>query len=409
MLDTLAAGRPLAQASKAKPSVDELVARAAGLKGVLAERAVATERNGRVSAEVTSLLEQADLMRITKPALFGGLEYGPTALIRVGHELGRGCGSTAWCAMVSNGHNWFASYWPIEAQQDVWSEQPRNLLAGTASPTGRAVATDGGWLITGKWPWASNCDNADWFYVSCMMTDASGQPAGIGWFLTPAADIAIDHDSWNVAGLKGTGSKTLYADTPVFVPTHRVLDYGAMSSGGAPGAALPGAVLANFGFSTFAAACLVGPILGMARGALDWFIDVMVKKVRGGLKTGANAAENPFVQERAGSASAMLDAAMQLILHDVGAAERKVFAGETLTVEERVRVRRAYGYAARQAIDATNMLIEVAGGSASNLDCSIQRHWRDVNSAIRHISLDLSAINMMVGRQMFGMEPQGYY
>lgn len=394
-----------------RPPIDELVARARNLQPLLRQRAKETEANRRVSAETTAVLADAGLFKIVKSKRFGGFEYGPSALLRVGFELGQACGSTAWCAMLGNVNSWFASYWPLQAQADLWGESPDNLLAGTVMPTGNCGHAEGGYFIKGRWPWASNCENSNWFFISAMLPAVDGVSPGPGWFLTPRESLSVDQASWFVSGMQGTGSKVIFSEQPVFVPEHRVIRFSDILAGTTPGRSIPGNVPSAFGFGTFGAVSLVAPLLGMAQGALDWFAQAMQTKLRAGSRPGAPiiAAHSPFVQERAGRASAAIDAAMALLLSDLPKLETKLQAGEGIEVAERIRIRRDCGFAARQAVDTVNGLFEGAGASGSDLDSPIQRFWRDINAAARHVSLDVQAINSSVGQQLFGLQPVGMY
>ncbi len=393
----------------ARPSIDTLVARAQSFVPVLKEAAAATEANRRVSADIMHQLSEAGLLQIMKPARFGGYEYGPSAMLRVGFELGRGCGSTAWCAMIANCNAWYAAYWPLEAQCDIWENQPENLIAGTIVPTGKAEPVDGGFHVQGKWPYASNCENSQWYFVSAIIA-APGSPPGASLFLVPAEDLRIDQDSWHMAGLQGTGSKTLVADMPIFVPAHRMIRFADMQAGSTPGVEIPDNPIARFGFTTFGATALVAPLLGLAQGALDWFGDAMRNKVRM-TRPGApsTAAENPFIQERAGRASSSIDAALALLISDLAAVEALIFAGDLLDITQRIRVRRALGFAAEQATFAVDHLYAGAGASAADLGTPIQRQWRDVNAGAHHVSLDVQAINTAMGQQLFGLAPVGSF
>lgn len=352
-----------------------------------------------------SRFADAGLLRLVKPARFGGYEYGPSALVRVGFEVGRACGSTAWCVMLGNINSWFTSYWPLSAQEDVWGQGIGNLIAGAVTPTGTSETAEGGFTISGRWPFTSNCDNSQWFFVSCMMPEKKG----MGWFLVPADALKIDQNSWRVSGLQGSGSKTLIAEKPVFVPSHRVIDFGAIMAGSPPGAEIADNVMAKFAFPTFGGVALVTPLLGMAQGALDWFIDAMPKKALAPSRPGAPPAgsESPFIQERAGRASACIEAAKTSLLASVEEAESVVMAGGILSVEQRVGVRRSIAYAANQSVEAVNLLFEAAGASAADLDVPIQRFWRDINAGARHVSLDNLAVNSMTGQFLFGMKPNG--
>lgn len=399
-------------ASAADPAIaEEVVARAAALRPLLAERARQTEIDGRVSDDTTRLLAEAGIFALGQPRSFGGTAQPPSVMVRVAFELGRGCGSTAWCASIGAVNAWLASYWPMEAQREIWESNPGNLVIGTFVPTGHCEPVDGGYRVHGRWPFGSNCDSADWMFVSATLPPSGDKPADVGWFMVPAAELAIDHDSWRVSGMQGTGSKTLLADQPLFVPEHRVIRFSDVMKVSTPGRAIEGNTMAHFGFTTFGATTLVAPMLGMAQGALDWFVGAMAKKAKTSLKPGGAGlvAQSPFVQARVGAASAAIDSAMTLLLADLAPVEAKILAGGTLEPAERIRIRRDIGFAAQQAVHAVNLLFEGAGGSATALDTPIQRFWRDINAAARHASLEVQPIYALYGEERFGLPPVGQF
>ena len=322
-------------------SVDALVARARELLPLLKDAAPKHEADRRVSADVMKTLNDAGLLDLVKPARFGGRELGPSAVVQVCYELGRGDGSTAWCAMVTNISAWFVSYWSLQAQKDIWDENPNALVCGVFVPTGKCEAVGGGFRVSGRWPFVSSCENSDWVYVSGMLEDPETKDVGASLFLIPMSQLQIDQSSWHVAGLAGTGSKTVYADEPVFVPAHRMVRFGDIHCGKAPGQQLPDNPMSHFWFSTFGAAGLIAPLLGMAQGALDWFAEYMRSKARIGMRPGAiSAAASPFAQQKAGFASTAITSALALVLRDLQAAEAKIFNGESLSQNERVNIRR---------------------------------------------------------------------
>jgi 3-hydroxy-9,10-secoandrosta-1,3,5(10)-triene-9,17-dione monooxygenase len=169
--------------------------------------------------------------------------------------------------------------------------------------------------------------------------------------------------------------------------------------------------MAGFGFAAMGAVTLVAPMLGMAQGALEWFVETMRSKVKASLKPGAPAsvAQTAAAQARVGEASARIDAAVTLLLADLEPLEAKIRAGEDLTVPERIRIRRDIGFAAQQASAAVNLLFEGAGAASAALDMPIQRYWRDVNAAARHASLDVQAIYSITVQERFGLEPTGQF
>lgn len=374
---------------------------------MLAEGARDTEIAGRVTEESTRLIREAGLHRLCQPRRFGGFETTPTTWLKVGFELGRACPSTGWAVLVGNSCSWFASYWPLEVQEEIWGVSPDNTVCLSGIPTGKAYEVDGGYEISGSWGYSSNSDNADWAMVSAV-TKVDGTPATT-WFMVEMKDLEIDQESWKVAGLAGTGSKTLIRKEPLFVPRRRVVRVDDITRGTAPGHQVSDNGMAQWNFSTLGGVTLVAPLLGAAQGALDWFAESMRTKIKTSLKAGtaAPASASPFVQVRIGEASARIDAALALLMQGLETHEAKVLAGEAVTVAERVRLRRDVAFATRQAIEAVTILVEGASASATALNVPLQRYWRDVVAGTRHVTLDVEGIYTMFGQEQLGLEPIG--
>ncbi|KAA5842476.1 hypothetical protein F2A38_12495 [Pseudomonas chlororaphis] len=391
-------------------SVDELVLRARSFQKQLSELSGITEANRRVAAETMSNLASAGLLNFMRAERHGGFAHGPSMLIRVGYELGQGCGSTAWCTNIANCNSWLASYWSEQAQQDIWDD-PNNRISGLLAPTGKCEIAEGGYNVWGSWPFGSNCDNSEWTFVSAPLPSVGDEPSSTGWFLLPIDALNIDHNTWFVSGMQGTGSKTLYTDEPIFVPAHRVIRYDDIIQRKVPGCSIEGNTPANFAFSTFGACALVGPILGMSKGALDWFVSSMREKIRINMKPGtkSSATQNPFLQERVGRAAVMIDSALTYVLAEVESAERKIMVGEELSISDRVRVRNALIHSAREAVDAVDLFMELAGASGGDSQLPLQRFWRDINSGARHVSLDARGVYAMAGQAILGLNPIGVY
>jgi alkylation response protein AidB-like acyl-CoA dehydrogenase len=138
------------------------------------------------------------------PERFGGYQTSVRTYIDVMAELGRGCGSTAWVASLINVCAWLAALFPEQAQADVWGSDPDAWIAGSLAPNGAAVAVDGGWRVTGRWPWASGSMHAQWAACGIHMKDDAGERATPA-VLMPMTAPTIE-DTWFMAGMKGTGS-----------------------------------------------------------------------------------------------------------------------------------------------------------------------------------------------------------
>lgn len=168
--------------------------------------------------------------------------------------------------------------------------------------------------------------------------------------------------------------------------------------------------MSSFGFTTFGPTALVSPILGMAQGALDSFIQMAQTRVRAA-KPGmiVPVANSPMIQNKIGAASATIESAYTLLVSSVAAAEDKVWRGVPLEVGERIAIRRNQGFAAKQSVAVVNDLFAKEGAAGSDLAAPLQRFWRDVNAAALHLSLDWEAIAAMYGQQQLGLEPVGLY
>ncbi|RYF44706.1 MAG: hypothetical protein EOO27_42825 [Comamonadaceae bacterium] len=295
----------------------------------------------------------------------------------------------------------------MEVQEEIWGDSPDNLVCLSGIPTGKAREVDGGYEISGSWGYSSNSDNSDWAVISAV-TKFDGTPVTT-WFMVEMKDLEIDQDSWQVAGLAGSGSKTLIRKEPLFVPHRRVVRLNEITLEVAPGHQIPGNEMARWNFSTLGGVILVAPLLGAAQGALDWFVDTMRTKVKTSLKAGSSApaAANPFIQARIADAAARIDAAMALLLTGLKVHESRVRAGDEVSVAERVRLRRDIGFATRQALEAVTILVEGASASATSLNVPLQRFWRDVVAGTRHVTLDVDGIYAMYGQEQLGLEPIG--
>lgn len=390
---------------------DVLLNAAVGLQPYLRQRAAETEQLGRVSTEITEKLKAAGLMRICQPTEHGGYALPPSAAFKILFELARACPSTAWCCMVANSTAWFASYWPQSVQAQVWRETEDALLAMSGVPLGKGRRVQAGYEIWGSWPWASNCDNSDWAIVSAPIADVEGGVPETQWLLVPMSELSIDQESWDMAGMRGSGSKTLVREQPLFVPEEARVKLSQISNDDAPGASIAGNLMASYNFTTLSGVMLLGPVLGMAQGALDIFVESMKLKVKTSIKAGATTtvSENPFAQARAGDAASRIEAAVALLMRDVEGFEAQVATGEKPSATARIAIRRDIGFGARQACDAVNVLAEAVGASSFAMRADFQRHWRDLSVAVRHVTLDTDAIFTMAGQQMFGLPPIGSF
>jgi alkylation response protein AidB-like acyl-CoA dehydrogenase len=394
-----------------RPDAEELRARLAALKTAIASRAQQTETDGRVSMESIEELRAAGYFDIVKPRAFGGFGYDFSALVDLNIDLAKWCASTAWVSGLLSAHQWLVANFPEQAQHDVWDSNPNALVCGSYAPVCQAEATEGGYLISGRWGFSSGCECAQWSLCAAILPIGEGRekPAP-AFLLVPETDYVVE-DTWHVVGFAGTGSNTLILDK-VFVPAHRSLLFAAATSGDTPGAELY-ADSPSFAIPMLSAipSCLASVAVGTALGALEDYLDRTSRRLTRGAVTGGQnrMAEFPTIQLRVAEAAASADAAKKILLSDLRDRETTVKHGEKVSVEDRINSRRGQAFSVSLAIRATEALNASTGGQGLELSHPVQRAWRDANAVGRHISMNWDAVGTMYGQMALGLEPKGQY
>src|SRR5207248_10412333 len=132
------------------------------------------------------------------------------------------------------------SHFPIETQREIWAGDEDPFSCACFAPTGTARPVEGGYVLDGRWSFASGCDHSSWCYLGAFITapditaPGAAPPHEAAFFLLPIEDCEII-DTWFVCGLAGTGSKDI-AVNDVFVPARRVLMFADARAGTTPGA-----------------------------------------------------------------------------------------------------------------------------------------------------------------------------
>jgi len=388
----------------------ELLQRARQLAPLVRERAQQTERDRRVSAEVTAMLKDAGLYRAVQPRRFGGHELSLEELRQLSFEVGRGCTSTGWCFGLSAANSWTLGMFPLQAQEDVWGDDPDTLLAACIAPTGKATRTDGGFRLHGRWSFASNCDNASWLALGSLVDEGEGKPPRPMYLLVPRADYQVI-DNWYTVGLAGTGSKDIAIEEAVFVPAHRSVSFADVLEQQAPGALVNEGVLFRIPFLSGFPPLLANPAVAALQGALDEFVDsVATRSTRGAFAGGGSTiAQFGHVQTAVAEAEAAVDAAQLILQRDLRMATELSAGDVKIPKEQRIAFRRGHAYAVKLCVQAVNGLYDVVGGTGIQLDSGVQRAWRDVNAVAHHISVNWNAVSTMVGQLRLGLPPRGQF
>jgi 3-hydroxy-9,10-secoandrosta-1,3,5(10)-triene-9,17-dione monooxygenase len=371
---------------------EELLDRAARLVPVLRERAAETERLRQVPPETVKDLIASGLIRIGNPHRYGG--QGPELDVAhaVAWELGRGCGSTAWCYSLWTVHNWWLGHFPEQVQEEFFAGGPDALFSSGLNPAhGTGQAVDGGFRVSGRWGFSSGCDVASWVMVAVP----GPRPDRMIWLLIPRSDCEI-LDTWFAAGMRGTGSKDVVIED-IFVPRHRTLDPDRAGDGDWTGWRLHHRLSYRVPLRCLMGWDLAAPVIGVAQGAVDEF----AARLRGTGGPGRTA-DSVAMQLRLAEASAEVDAARLIHRTDVGEMLDKAARGDPFTELDRARYRRDRGFLTRLCLQAVNRLYEASGARSVLESDALQRFHRDAHAAAHHAALGWDAAAENFGRQALG-------
>jgi 3-hydroxy-9,10-secoandrosta-1,3,5(10)-triene-9,17-dione monooxygenase len=385
-------------------NAEEAVAAARLLVPRFAERAQKCEELRRAPEESLAELHASGLMRMFQPQRFGGSELGADAMFEVILEMCKGCASTTWVWFNLASHSWNIGQFGLQAQEDVWGADPHALAAGgLAFPCGKAVPVEGGYKLSGRWPFGSGIDGANWHLVGAMVDEGEGKAPGRRLFLVPAVDYK-SLDNWRAYGLTGSGSHDVEIKD-AFVPEHRTLEAGLFTRGvevpgnqvnPSPWFRVPS--FAAFGFS------LAMPPIAMARTALAEFIEGVKK--RAGTYTGARLAELAPMQMRIAEASACLEIAENQLRSDMAEMMRMVEAGEEPSLDRKMAWKRNCAFEAQMCVRAIDSLMVASGAGGLSLGGRMQRHFRDIHAATAHIALTWDVQATAYGMHALGLPPQ---
>jgi 3-hydroxy-9,10-secoandrosta-1,3,5(10)-triene-9,17-dione monooxygenase len=374
---------------------DEAIRRARSIVPALRERAQKCEEARGLLPENEKLLHETGLFRFHQPRSFGGMELPFVAVVDIVAELARGCPSTAWNVGNLGCHHWILGYYEPETQHELWDANPDVLIASSiALAAGRGKRTEGGFIVSGKWPFSSGVDNSDWNMLAVTIYEGD---TAVDWrlCLVPKSDYRVI-DTWYAMGMVGTGSKDIEVKE-VFVPERRALAL-ARCRGGLehPGAKLNAGPLFRVPIVASAGHPLSATALGTAEGAYEHVLNAF--KTRIGTYTGAKVADFQAVQVKLARARCLIDSARHLMRESA----RLFQENDSLDVETKLRLRAQNAFAVSQSREAVETLWSFYGANAIYTRDPLQRYLRDVQAASQHFSFNFDIAGAAFGTAALG-------
>jgi indole-3-acetate monooxygenase len=376
-MDTIAEETRLPSDIDAQP----LVRAAAAMRSVVREYHEEIEREQRLPRALVEQLRAAGFYQMVIPRALGGLQVDPLTYLRVAELLAEGAGSVGWNITNNSIGQLVTLGLPDEGVREIYAHGADTIVAGTAvQGGGEAVPVEGGYRVNGHWTFGSGCQESAWMLGSFQILD-DGQPrrrpdgGSMYWRgVFPRDQAQVVPGSWDVAGLRGTGSFD-WTVKDVFLPERRT-----MVHAGAPldnqWARWPGVTYA------LPAQCWVGPhhssvITGIARAGIDALIALAGEKTPRG-RTGM-LCENPQVQDAVGRADAILNAGRVYRSAMIADLWNTIAAGGETTLEQRARCRLAAVYAADSAREAMDLVYRHGGSTSFKRASRLAECWRDLH------------------------------
>jgi 3-hydroxy-9,10-secoandrosta-1,3,5(10)-triene-9,17-dione monooxygenase len=371
---------------------DAVLARVRALTATIRDHAAAAEEARTVPRDVIDALLAAGITHILIPQRFGGYGLGLDTWFEVVREIGKADASHAWCASLMIHHPHYISQFAEDAQQAVWADGLDVPIAASILPSARVAPVDGGYRISGQFPFASGINHSRWVILGGMV-ETGGAPEWT-FFLVGPNDFKIV-DTWFTGAMRATGSNTAVCDE-VFVPASHTIALSALREGKGPGGKLHAHPIYRAPFISYAPLTFVTPMLGAAQGAYETFRD-WTKTRRG--TGGVALAEVTSIQVRLARAAADLDAAELLLRRAVDIAQAPTPPALTM----RARSMRDCSRAAELCVGAIDTLIAMSGTAAFAASHPIQRAWRDIHFAAMHVSLNPEQNFAHFGRTELGL------
>ena len=373
-----------------------LLAAARDLGPEIRARSAEIEARGTLPMDLVDTIRPTGAFRQYVPDDLGGPGVTVTESLEVFEEFAYNDGSVGWCVAIASTTSLLASYLPDPHAGDLFGD-PGAIGGGFVMPRGRAVPVDGGMRVSGRWQWGSGAKHCTTIGGGCLVVGLDGRPeqradglAAPFVFMEPGDVTFIE--TWDVAGLAGTGSVDFEA-RDAFVPEGRWVQI-------ADGPVRDN-VWSRFSFYGLLAAGVAATAVGIARRSIAELVELATeKRPQGSTRT---LAERAATQAEVAAAEASLTAAWSLMLDAADDIFQNALAGQPSTVDQKRRIRLAATHATQTAADVAASMFRTAGGASVYRTSPIQRCFRDAAVAAQHAMVAPRTMET-VGRMRLGLD-----
>jgi alkylation response protein AidB-like acyl-CoA dehydrogenase len=377
-----------------------VISRAEAVRPAVAAASNEIESTRRLPPGLLDELHEAGLFRLLLPRSSNGIETDPVTFFHVMETIARADASTAWCLSQAGGCAMSAAYLDLPVAHAIFGNDPRAVVAWGPGPKVRAVECEGGYRVTGVWSFNSGGRHATWLGAHSPIYQADGSPKLDGdgeqlhrTMLVRTEDVQWT-DIWNTVGLRGTASDQFALDDFFVRSDHSITrDFDKECRESGP--------LYRMGAGTCYQVGFAGVACGIARGALDCFIDMASSKVARGSKSPLR--DNAVVQSSLAQAEVNVRAARGFVLQSMAEIWKDLSAGTLITVEQRITVRLAATHAIHKAREAVDFAYHAAGATSIFDNHPLERRFRDIHTVTQQLQGQLKHFET-VGAWMMGAD-----
>jgi alkylation response protein AidB-like acyl-CoA dehydrogenase len=380
--NVLSARNDVDHAAERKPAASEaarLLIAVRNLAPELAARSEEIEAGRQVPRDIIDTLRRIGIYRMLVPQSHGGLELSVPDVVPVLEALSAAESSVGWVAMIGVVSQIMSTRAPKATYDRVYADGPDVVVVGVGTPAGRAEQIEGGYRITGRWPFASGCQNAQWI-VGHFMICKDGEPVMSGgrpltrFVMLPAERWSID-ETWRASGLTGSGSHHVIlkdvevTEASTFDPLH-----GPSSIPGPFESAVTPLI------AIFHAAVAVG----IASGAVA-DLAAMAGAGRRQLFAAADLRDSAVFQHRFGQIGAELRAARALLEVQAANHWRRAVEGTLDGKADFAESLQSSAWIHATCSDIVSGCYTMGGSSVVLNESPLQRRLRDIHAARQHV------------------------
>ena len=364
----------------------------AELLPTIAARAAEIEAARRVPRDLLDDLRTSGCFSVLVPTSHGGEGADLVTAMRLYEDLAAADASVAWIVMLGGGVWVDLVSLPRTTFDALFAAGPGVIFAGAFNPAGSITPTDGDYLVTGRWGFASGCEHADWIYGNCVEGVVDGHPVLRAALFSP--DDVVIENTWSATGMCATASHHYRVDG-LRVPADRTF----VPMGGEPCIDEP---IARIHIPAFVSLVMSSAALGIARGALDDILALAGAKVP--LLAASPLATNPLFQHEIAVADTELRASRSLLHATAEELWAAAVDGRPSSLEDLARTRAAAAWATERATHVVDTAYRLGGGTAVYADSPLQRRARDIHTLTQHFIVRPDTLTT-AGAVLAGLEP----